>query len=67
MLLEQRRRGYSPVKAEGGHAGGRGVVVEHQGTSMHPWVALARPEIALGGVAMRASGGGRSSSDGSKL
>ena len=64
--MEQRMHGCSLVKAEGGHAGGQGVAVEHQGTSAHPWVASARPKTVLGGVAMRIGGDG-SGSDGSKL
>ena len=44
-------RGSSPLKAEGGHAVGRGVAMEHQGTGAHSWVALDQPETALGGTA----------------
>ena len=36
------------MKAEGGHADGRGVAVEHQGTNVHPWVASAQPEMVRG-------------------
>jgi len=50
--LEQRTRGSSSFKAEGGHAVGREVAVEHQGTGVHPWVAMAWPEVVHGISAM---------------
>jgi hypothetical protein len=41
---------------EGGHAGGRGVAVEHQGSRAHPGDSSARPEAARVGSATCAGG-----------
>jgi hypothetical protein len=40
---------------EGGHAGGRGVAVEHQGSRAHPGDSSAQPQAARVGLAMRAA------------